>query len=215
MILLNFKTYKQASGKSALELIRVVEKVVDQTGVKIFPAVQALDLAYLKPQTQLDLWVQHLDAIQPGRHTGRLSAYTAYQQGAAGVQLNHSENPLTEDQLKKALEICRQNQIKTLVFCADLKTLKTINNLNPDYVCWENPDNVATGQTDFHQAQNVIKQAISVCSAPFLLGAGITSAEDVKTALNLGADGVGLASAFIKTDNSYDLLLSLAQAFIA
>lgn len=215
MILLNFKTYQQSSGLASLKLIKAIEKVVDQTGIKIFPAVQAFDLAFLKPQTQLELWIQHVDPIEPGRHTGKLSVYTAVQQGAVGVQLNHSENPLNQGQLARAIRICQQNQLKALVFCADLKNLEYINTLKPDYVCWENPDQVATGQTDFQQSQDIIKRAVSICSGPFLLGAGISSADDVRTALDLGVDGVGLASAFVKNADPYSFLLSLAQVFTA
>jgi len=213
MILLNFKTYPESSGPGAVKLIEAINRVAQETGLEIMPAVQALDFGGLKPLSQVGLWLQHLDSIEPGRHTGQLSPYTASQLGAVGCQINHSENPVELDIIEQTIKLCQPYGLKTLVFCDSVTLVEQVTVLKPDYICWENPAQVGTGQIDFAQQQAEIRSAVEICQQPFLLGAGVSSAVDVKLALSLGAKGVGLASAFVKASDPYQLLLSLAQPF--
>ncbi len=46
-----------------------------------------------------------------------------------------------------------------------------------------------------------------------LVGAGISNKEDVKKALELGAEGVLLASAVTKAQNFYEKIKELAEGF--
>ena len=44
MIFVNFKTYQEGTGASALSLISVLEKAAKESGIKIIPVVQAADI---------------------------------------------------------------------------------------------------------------------------------------------------------------------------
>jgi len=214
MILLNFKTYKSASGKKALKLVKLAEKVEQKTGVKIFPAVQTFDLDASVKQTNLDIWIQHVDPIQPNRNTGFNSAYTAKLCGAYGCLINHSEKPISFKKIQKTINICRYYELKTLVFCSSPDMIRRVGQLKPNYVCLEDPSRVASGQAEFKSQKKRIKKALKLSKQAFILGAGISSQTDVQNALNLGAHGVALASAFVKSENPEGFLLSLTKPFI-
>ncbi len=49
MIFVNFKTYKESTGKNALLLAHEIKKVSTFVGVKIIPVVQPSDVLRLKP----------------------------------------------------------------------------------------------------------------------------------------------------------------------
>ena len=65
LILVNFKTYLQSSGKKALELAKICEKVSKETGVCIAVAVQAIDIRMIASSVNIPVFAQHIDPIKP------------------------------------------------------------------------------------------------------------------------------------------------------
>ena len=61
LILVNFKTYTQGSGKEALKLAKICERVMENTNVCIAVATQAVDLRMISTQTNIPLLAQHID----------------------------------------------------------------------------------------------------------------------------------------------------------
>jgi len=57
-----------------------------------------------------------------------------------------------------------------------------------------------------------VEAVAKVNKTPVLCGAGVSNASDVKKAVELGAKGVLLASAYVKAKDPKALLLSMAEA---
>ena len=72
MIIVNFKTYLESTGKRAVELAKQAEKASKETGVCIIVAPQFADLAKIAEEVEIPVFAQHIDPIKPGNSTGHI-----------------------------------------------------------------------------------------------------------------------------------------------
>ncbi|RLF05216.1 MAG: triose-phosphate isomerase, partial [Thermoprotei archaeon] len=70
LIIINFKTYLEATGQRALDLAKKCEKVAQELGVNIAVAPQAIDIARIASSVSIPVLAQHVDPYPPGAHTG-------------------------------------------------------------------------------------------------------------------------------------------------
>lgn len=219
MIFVNFKTYEQGSGESALSLLKVMDEVSTLTSVKLIPAVQPIDLKEaMELNTKLDVWVQHVSSISYGAHTGSTLAEEAFRIGAKGTLLNHSENKYPSlDELKIAVEHAKEVGLKVLVFASDLAELKRVILFNPDFVSYEPPSLIGSTTTSVAQAEpDIIKAASDIAngaSIPLIVGAGVHSVEDIRVSLSLGARGFAIATDIVKAQNQKEEILNLLKGY--
>ena len=117
MIFVNYKTYEEGTGQKAVVLTKILEEVAHETQVKIIPVVQIIDAESILAATTLEVWIQHVDPVSYGAHTGWTLPEEAARVGISGVFLNHSEHKFVNfDDLKKASVRATQVGLKTLIF---------------------------------------------------------------------------------------------------
>lgn len=218
MIFVNFKTYDQGSGQNAVNLARICYDVEIETQVKIIPVVQVLDAEKVVDSVRSDVWIQHVDPISYGAHTGWTLPEEAVRVGVKGVFLNHSEHKFDEyDFLVKAVARCREVGLETLVFAEDMEELKKVVVLKPDYVSYEPPELVGSEETSVSEAKpEVVADAYKIAkevNTPLIIGAGVKSTQDIITGIKLGAYGFAIASAIVKADNPKQKLKELIGGF--
>lgn len=218
MIFVNYKTYEESSGENAISLTKILESVAHEVQVKIIPVVQIMDVEKVVESTSLEVWVQHIDPLNYGAHTGWVGPEEVAKTGASGVFLNHSEHKFdTIDSLYTAVEKSMSANLKTLVFAGDLNELKKIVGLAPTYVAYEPPELVGSTTTSVTEAKpEVISQAVEVARAagiPLVVGAGIHSTEDIRKSIELGAVGFAIATNIVKAEDPKSALKNLAQGF--
>jgi triosephosphate isomerase (TIM) len=218
MIFVNFKTYQEGTGLKALELIKIIEEVVAETSVKIIPVVQIADLKEAVISSKLEIWVQKIDPVEYGAHTGSVLPEAVLEDGAKGTFLNHSELKFPslealEEANKKALSL----GLKTLIFAGDLEELKKVSSFKPTFASYEPPELVGSMTTSVAEAEpDVIAKASEITKSigvPLIVGAGIKSAEDVRVSMKLGAAGVAVASDIVKSEDPKKELLDMVEGF--
>ncbi len=214
MIILSFKTYREATSENAVRLCQIVKNVREKTGVRIIPAVQPTDIYQIKKEVGIEVWAQHIDPIDPGRHMGWISAYAVKQAGATGVVINHSEHKLSDDLVKKTLEKAKEYQLENIVIGQTVENVVKFDSFDPDFTSYEKDEFISTGIPLLTSEKENIKKLVSVLRHPLIIGAGISKPEDIKQALDLGAKGVILSSAFVLSDNPEKTLFDLAQVFL-
>src|SRR4030042_4018692 len=94
IIIVNFKTYLEATGKKAVELAKKAEKTSKETGINIVVAPQFADLARVAEAVEIPVFAQHIDAVCPGAFTGHVLAEAVKEAGATGTLINHSERQI-------------------------------------------------------------------------------------------------------------------------
>jgi len=218
MIFVNYKTYEQGSGQKAIALTHILGEVAHETGVKIIPVVQIIDAEMIVNSTQLEVWLQHIDPITYGPHTGWDVPEEAVRVGIRGVFLNHSEHKFENwDELVKAVARTREVDLRSVVFAPDLEELKKVLELKPTYAAYEPPELIGSVTASVASAQPEIIAKASVLTKeagiPLIVGAGINSREDVRKSLELGAVGVAVATDVVKAENPKAELTDLTQGF--
>jgi triosephosphate isomerase len=218
MIFVNYKTYEQGSGQAAVALTKILEEVARTSQIKIIPVVQIIDAEMVTASTTLEVWIQHVDPITYGAHTGWTLPEEVAKIGILGVFLNHSEHKFDNfDSLYAANEKAMAANLKTLIFANNLEELKNICRLAPTYVSYEPAELVGSTTISVAQAKpEIITQAGEIARSfglPLIVGAGISSMGDVKKSMELGAVGVAVATDIVKAVDPKKELLDLVAGF--
>ena len=218
MIFVNFKTYPQGTGFEALKLVKILEEVAHEAQIKIIPVLQSTDIKEAQIATTLEIWVQHVDPVEAGAHTGFVLPEAVLEDGAMGTFLNHSEHKFVNfEDLKKASVRATQVGLKTLIFADGIEELKKVIELKPNFVSYEPPELVGSATTSVATAHpDIISEAANLSHGfgiPLIVGAGIHSMNDVRKSLELGAVGVAVASDIVKSEDPKKEILDLIEGF--
>lgn len=198
VIVVNFKTYEQATGAKAEQLARACEAVAKKRGADIRVAVQAADIYRVKHAVTIPVYAEHVDPIDPGQNTGYILPADVKAEGAVGTLLNHSEHRVPADVIERTVRHAKEAGLKVILCAATPDEGARYATLQPEFIAVEPPELIG-GTISVSTAQpGLIKDAVKHVKAPLLVGAGIHTGADVKIALALGAQGVLLASGITK-----------------
>ena len=216
IVILNDKTYLESSGENALELARALKSASEESGITMVAAPQAADIYRIQDQISLPIFAQHIDPITPGGHTGSNLIETLIEAGISGSLINHSENRMKLADIDEVIQLCKQNDIESCVCTNNIATSKAIATFSPDAVAVEPPELIGTGIPVSQAQPEVVEDSVKGVKSinkkiKVLCGAGISTGDDMKAAMDLGADGVLLASGIVKAENPKEALLDLVS----
>jgi triosephosphate isomerase len=217
MIIVNFKTYVESTGKRAVELAKQAEKASKETGANIIVAPQFADLSKVAETVEIPVFAQHIDPIKPGNSTGHILAESVIEAGAVGTLINHSEMQVKLSDIDAIVRLTREKHIVSCVCTSNPSISAAVAYLNPDIISIEPPELIGSGiavsQAQPEAVTNTIRLVRKVNDeAVILCGAGISKGEDVSTALKLGTHGVLVASGIVKAKDPYSVLRAFADA---
>ena len=217
LLVVNFKAYIEATGKRAIELAKSADKVAAETGVAVIVAPQFTDIKSVSENVDIAVFSQHLDPVKPGAFTGRVLAETVKSGGAEGSLLNHSERRIGMGEINACVERCVDADLYSLV-CADTSQAGAeIARSKPDMIAIEPPDLIGSGVSVSKARPELLTESLARIRkvnsvVKVLCGAGITTPEDVSKALELGTEGVLVASSVVKNKDPQSLLSAMANA---
>jgi len=217
MIIVNFKTYLEATGRKAIELARKAEKVSVETNVYIAVAPQFADLSVVADAVKIPVFAQHIDPIRPGSFTGHVLAESVKECGAAGTVINHSERQLKLSDIDEIIRITRKIGLLSIVCANNPSISAAVAALKPDILAIEPPELIGTGVPVSKAKPEVVTDTVKLVrnfnpNVTILCGAGISHGEDVAVALKLGTQGVLVASGIVKAKDPYRILHEFADA---
>ena len=217
MILVNLKTYEEATGERAVGLATVSEEVTERTGVCVAVAPQTVDLRLVTRATGAPVFAQHIDPVGYGKYTGHVLPEAVAGLGCAGTLISHSERRL--DLINIEATVKRAAEVGLLqVVCVDtVEKGRAVAPFGPDVIAIEPPELIGSGIPVSKARPEVVSGAVEAVQSvdpdiKVLCGAGITSGEDVAAAQKLGAEGVLVASGVVKAESPFEKLLELAEA---
>lgn len=217
LIVLNFKVYLEAIGKNAVRLSKVAEEVSREYDVCIVVAPPHLDLAQVAREVSIPIFSQHVDPYKPGSYTGSIIVEDLKAAGASGSIVNHSEHRLRLADIGAVLERLRENGLIALLCTDTVETTKAGAALGPDILAIEPPELIGTGIPVSKAKPEVVTGAVEAVKSinpgvKVLCGAGISTGDDVARAIELGTEGVLLASAYVKAKDPKKLLSEMTKA---
>jgi triosephosphate isomerase len=215
-IVVNFKTYPEASGPAALQLAKICEQVSHEEDVPIIVVPPMLDLALVASLVTIPVYAQHLDSVPSGSTTGHVTVENAKASGAKGTLVNHSEHRVKIAEIHDIIDRARPAGLSTIVCTNNLAVSRACAAMEPDFVAIEPPELIGgdisvTTANPMIVADTVKSIRLISPKVGVLCGAGVKNGRDVKKALELGTDGVLLASGVVKSKDRRATLLDLVS----
>lgn len=214
LVIINFKTFEQATGDRAIALAKICEKEAQQTGIEIAIAVQLADINSVSHTVSIPVLAQHVDDTNFGPYTGHVLAETLRYNGAVGSILNHSEKPLDLQTVKKCIGRLHACGLLAIACAGTPDMAVEIAKFAPDFIAIEPPELIG-GTIAVSQAKPDVITATTrrVRKVPILCGAGITTKTDIQKAVKLGVKGILVASGIVRADNPAMVLRELLEGF--
>ena len=215
LVVVNFKTYATASAEAAEGLLSAMEAVANGPAT-VVAAVSAFDLALLAQRSEsVHVWSQHLDPVGLGGFTGWLEPQTAIARGATGSLINHAEHKVELDHVKRLLELLPEG-FPVCACAADVAEARALAKLNPTYIAVEPPELIGGDSSVTTADPSIVTDTVAAVKAVnpsvrVLCGAGVKNGADVAKAIELGAEGVLLASGVTKATDVQAVLSDLVS----
>lgn len=202
VILINFKAYDTSFGKKGVEIAKQIEKISMEYSTEIIISVPPTEIYRIASEVSLPVFAEHVDSNSLGAYTGSVTPEMVKEAGGKGTLLNHSERRIRIDEIAEAINRSRKLDLDSVV-CVDRNELvRAIGTLKPTSILIEPPELIGSGISVSKARPEVITEAVEQIKefpeVMLIAGAGITSGEDVATAIKLGASGIGVASAVMK-----------------
>lgn len=217
MVIVNFKTYLESTGKKSVALAKAAQRVHDETGVCFGVAPQYAELREISDNVTIPIFAQHIDPIKSGGYTGHILAESVKEAGAAGTLVNHSECRLKLADIDEIVTLARNSGLLSCVCTNNPSVSAAAAALRPDIIAIEPPELIGTGIPVSKAKPEVITSTVDLVrkinsQVTILCGAGISHGEDVASALKLGTQGVLVASGIVKAKDPYSVMREFADA---
>jgi len=215
-IILNFKTYEESTGDKALKLAKICDEVAKESGAKIIVIPQPCDIYGISQGIEIPVYAQHIDNIKAGSNTGHILPESVKASGAVGSLINHSEIRLKLADIEANIKKLKEMGMVSIVCTNNVEVTKAAAALGPDFVAIEPPELIGSGISVSKAQPEIISGSADAVKSvnpkvKVLCGAGISTGEDVKKAIELGTCGVLLASGVVKAKDPKAVLLDLVK----
>jgi len=213
VIIVNFKAYREGVAKID-EIVKSARYIIETDTAEIYLAPPLLYASRIV-DSGVSALAQHTDAISYGSHTGRIPPEMIKLSGLKGSLINHSENRLTLADIEFITSRLKELDLLSVICTNNIATSRSASAIEPDYVAVEPPELIGSGIPVSKAEPEIVEGSVRAVkevnpSVRVLCGAGISEYEDLVSAIELGADGVLLASGVIKDRNPGKKLKELA-----
>ncbi len=217
LVIVNLKNYLQGTGKRAITLSKIAEAVSIESGIYIGVAPQYTDITDIVRSVSIPVFAQHIDPISPGSHTGHILPEAIKESGAVGTLINHSERKLPLDEVQSIVKRTKELELISVVCANTPEVAAKVASFRPDIVAIEPPELIGTGIPVSKAKPEVVTDTVSLVrkvnsTITILCGAGITKGADVSAALNLGTEGILIASGIVKARDPRKALRDIVKA---
>jgi len=216
-MIVNFKTYPEATGQRAQDLSKALDDVQKETGINIIAAAQTTDIFLISQHVEIPVFAQHLDPFPQGAYTGHVTPEALRQVGGRGTLLNHSERQLGLRVIEETIQRVRALGLTSVVCANNAYVGAASAALGPDFVAVEPPELIGTGVAVSKARPEVVTDTVALIrrvspNIVILCGAGITDSRDASSALRLGVQGILVSSGVVKAKDPRQAALDLAYA---
>lgn len=215
-VIVNFKVYSEVEGTRAFNLAKICRKVSTESGVKIGICPPMLSAAAIAQLVDIPVYSQHVDPLAPGSGTGYVTPSMLHSTEIRGSLINHSEHRQPIESISKCISMCKNLDLVTCVCAESVEKAVEIAKFSPRMIAVEPPELIGGDVSVTSANPEIVSGTVEAVKAvdPNILvycGAGVKNGEDVKTAIDLGAYGVLLASGVVKAKDPESVLRDLIK----
>jgi len=136
--------------------------------------------------------------------------------GASGTLINHSERRILLSEIDATIQSAKKAGLVTIVCTNNIAVTSAASALSPDFVAVEPPELIGSGIPVSKANPEIVSGSVSAVKkinpkVKVLCGAGISTGDDVAAAIELGTEGVLLASGVIKAKDPKAALFDLVK----
>jgi triosephosphate isomerase len=212
-LIINFKNYEEISADGAIRLGETARKVAEEIQVEIILAPSHPVLALIAKEVEIPVICQHVDDEKMGPSTGFTVPEIAKSYGAIGSLINHSEHRIEMNSIASLVKRLRRLGMVSIVCAQEPQEVVEISTFEPDFIAIEPPELIGSGKAVSKENPTVITKSIEGAGSRsrIICGAGISDKEDVSKAIELGSQGILVASGVIKATSWDKKITELAS----
>ncbi len=212
-LIINFKNYEEVSADGAIRLGETARKVAEKIQVEIILAPPHPVLALIAKEIEIPVICQHVDDEKMGPSTGFTVPEIAKSYGAIGSLINHSEHRIEMNSIASLVKRLRRLEMVSIVCAQEPQEVVEISTFEPDFIAIEPPELIGSGKAVSKENPTVITKSIEGAGSRsrIICGAGISDKEDVSKAMELGSQGILVASGVIKATSWDKKITELAS----
>lgn len=216
-LIVNCKNYPEVMGEGSVRLAQVLEGISRELGVRGIVSPPTPLLALVASKTQATVFSQDVGTEVGDKTTGAILPEAVKAAGAKGTLLNHSESRKPPEVLAKLVP--RLSGMEVCICAGTSEEAARLSRLRPAYIAVEPPELIGSGVAVSKARPGLIKETVEAVrktgyGGDILCGAGIVSGDDVKKAVELGSDGVLVASSIVKARDWAVKVRELADSLI-
>jgi triosephosphate isomerase (TIM) len=211
-LIINFKNYEEVSGDRAVKLAQAARQVAEKLKVEIVVAPPQPTLALIAKNVSIPVISQHVDNENVGPSTGFFVPEIAKSCGAVGSLINHSEHRIEMKSIASLVERMRKLGMTSIVCAREPHEVLEISAFKPDFIAIEPPELIGSGRAVSKENPAIITKSIQAAASrsSIVCGAGITDEGDVAKAMDLGSQGILVASGVVKASSWHKKIAELA-----
>lgn len=203
-VVINFKAYAEVEGLKAVELAKICESLAESSGVSIGVCPPVAELGAVARSVSIPVLSQNVDPFKPGSATGWMTPSMVKACGCTGTLINHSEHRFDDAKIGECVKMCDDLGLVTMVCAESVEKAKSVAVFAPRFIAVEPPELIGGDISVTTANPKIVQDTVDAVKAvnrnvSVLCGAGVKTGDDVCTALQLGADGVLLASGVVKS----------------
>jgi len=215
-IVLNVKTYDEATWLKALEIAKLMDEISKETNLSLAIAVQATDISLCAKNVSIPVFAEHIDPVKPGSHTGWTLPEAVKAAGAVGTLINHSEHRLKLADIDVCITRAKELELDQIVCSNNIATSKAIAAFSPNFIAVEPPELIGGDISVTSADPGIVSGSVNSVrridkKVKVLCGAGVKNGKDVAKAIDLGSDGVLLASGIVKAKDKEKVIRDLVS----
>jgi triosephosphate isomerase len=216
-LIVNFKNYPEVLGEGSVGLARAVQRVSEEVGIECIVAPPTPMIALVASKSKVQVYSQGVGSKSGDKTTGEVLPEAVKAAGATGTLLNHSESRLTPEELKELVPRLKSIGMGFCICAQTADEAADLASLGPKYVAIEPPELIGSGIAVSKARPELVQKTVAAVrrtgyDGGILCGAGIVSGEDVTRAVELGADGVLVASSVVKASDWESKIRELARS---
>jgi len=207
IIAINFKAYKDAFGNASTKLLDKIESFAKEFDIETIVALPLTEIYKSEKYKHIKIYAQTAYGIDFGAYTGKIPTKALLYYGVRGVVVNHAEDQRTIKEIERILKEAYELNLEVLLCASSIESSMAFSYYKEvTYLAYEPPELIGTGKSVSEYRGDDIKylsERIKINNPllSFLVGAGISKRKDIDIALQLGAEGVFVASAIMKSEN--------------
>ncbi len=213
-LIINFKNYEEVSADKAIKLAESARRVAEKLKIEIVVAPPQPVLALIAKNIQIPVICQHVDNEMMGPSTGFIVPEIVKSYGAVGSLINHSEHRMEMSSIASLVERMRKLGMASIVCAQEPHEVVEISTLQPDFIAIEPPELIGSGRAVSKENPAIITKSIQGAAgsrSSVICGAGITDKGDVAKAMELGSQGILVASSIVKANSWEKKITELAS----